>query len=101
MLTFSSGVLVLVATHLILWGVLMARRGRKPRLELEAEYWRLLQAGVGTVEAWRAAVQPALRVFPRDHRLLTQNSFAIKSPELAFQCGHRLSVEADEDARSL
>ncbi len=29
----------------------MARRGRKRRLELEAEYWRLLAAGVGTVEA--------------------------------------------------
>jgi hypothetical protein len=29
----------------------MARRGRKRRLELEAEYWRLLAAGVGTVDA--------------------------------------------------
>ncbi|MGW4824214.1 transposase [Streptomyces sp. NPDC004227] len=29
----------------------MARRARKRRLELEAEYWRLLAAGVGTVEA--------------------------------------------------
>lgn len=29
----------------------MARRGRKRRLELEAEYWRLLAAGVGSVEA--------------------------------------------------
>lgn len=29
----------------------MARRGRKRRLELETEYWRLIQAGVGTVEA--------------------------------------------------
>ncbi|WP_392757295.1 IS30 family transposase [Streptomyces sp. LN590] len=29
----------------------MARRGRKRRLEIEAEYWRLLAAGVGTVEA--------------------------------------------------
>ncbi|MEU6950645.1 IS30 family transposase [Streptomyces sp. NPDC046316] len=32
-------------------GVLMARVGRKRRLEVEAEYWRLLQSGVGTVEA--------------------------------------------------
>lgn len=32
-------------------GVLMARRGRKRRLDVEAEYWRLLQSGVGTVEA--------------------------------------------------
>ncbi|MER5200758.1 IS30 family transposase [Streptomyces sp. NPDC002755] len=31
----------------------MARRGRKRRLELEAEYWRLLAAGVGSVEACR------------------------------------------------
>jgi transposase len=31
----------------------MARRGRKRRLELEAEYWRLLAAGVGGVEACR------------------------------------------------
>ncbi|MFI9616916.1 IS30 family transposase [Streptomyces sp. NPDC052023] len=31
--------------------MLVARRGRKRRLELEAEYWRLLAAGVGTVEA--------------------------------------------------
>ncbi|MFB7733595.1 transposase [Streptomyces sp. NPDC056112] len=29
----------------------MARRGRRRRLELEAAYWRLLAAGVGTVEA--------------------------------------------------
>lgn len=29
----------------------MARRGKKRRLELEAEYWRLLESGVGTVEA--------------------------------------------------
>jgi hypothetical protein len=32
-------------------GVLMARRGGKRRLEIETEYWRLLQSGVGTVEA--------------------------------------------------
>lgn len=33
-------------------GVLtMARRGRKRRLDLESEYWLLLAAGVGTVEA--------------------------------------------------
>ncbi|MDX2565268.1 IS30 family transposase [Streptomyces sp. TX20-6-3] len=32
-------------------GVLMARVGRKRRLDIEAEYWRLLQSGVGTVEA--------------------------------------------------
>ncbi|MGW0800491.1 transposase [Streptomyces sp. NPDC002692] len=31
----------------------MPRRGRKRRLELEAEYWRLLPAGVGSVEACR------------------------------------------------
>ncbi|MEU1449826.1 helix-turn-helix domain-containing protein [Streptomyces mirabilis] len=31
----------------------MARRGRKRRLELEVEYWRLLAAGVGSVEACR------------------------------------------------
>jgi IS30 family transposase len=31
----------------------MARRGRKRRLEIESEYWRLVQAGVGTVEACR------------------------------------------------
>ncbi|WP_443044648.1 helix-turn-helix domain-containing protein [Streptomyces sp. DHE17-7] len=31
----------------------MARRGRKRRLELEAEYWHLLAAGVGSVEACR------------------------------------------------
>ncbi|MGW2964464.1 transposase [Streptomyces sp. NPDC001220] len=31
----------------------MERRGRKRRLELEAEYWRLLAAGVGSVEACR------------------------------------------------
>ncbi|WP_435280027.1 helix-turn-helix domain-containing protein [Streptomyces sp. 1222.5] len=31
----------------------MARVGRKRRLEVEAEYWRLLQSGVGTVEACR------------------------------------------------
>ncbi|MFF4977971.1 transposase [Streptomyces sp. NPDC001083] len=31
----------------------MARRRRKRRLELEAEYWRLLAAGVGSVEACR------------------------------------------------
>ena len=31
----------------------MARRGRKRRLELESEYWRLLLSGVGTFEACR------------------------------------------------
>jgi transposase, IS30 family len=31
----------------------MARRGRKRRLELESEYWRLLLAGAGTFEACR------------------------------------------------
>ncbi len=35
----------------MMWGVLMARRGRKRRLEMESEYWRLLLSGVGTVEA--------------------------------------------------
>lgn len=34
-------------------GVLMARVGRKRRLAVEAEYWRLLQSGVGTVEECR------------------------------------------------
>jgi transposase, IS30 family len=34
-------------------GVLMGIRGRKRRLELEAEYWRLIASGVGTVEACR------------------------------------------------
>ncbi|MFF3062829.1 IS30 family transposase [Streptomyces sp. NPDC057909] len=34
-------------------GVLMARRGKKRRLDLEAEYWRLLASGMGTVEACR------------------------------------------------
>jgi IS30 family transposase len=29
----------------------MARRGRKRRLEMESEYWRLLRSGVGTVKA--------------------------------------------------
>ena len=31
----------------------MARRGRKRRLELKAEYWRLPAAGVDSVEACR------------------------------------------------
>jgi IS30 family transposase len=31
----------------------MARRGKKRQLEVEARYWELLQAGVGTVEACR------------------------------------------------
>jgi len=31
----------------------MARRGRKRRLDLESEYWLLLAAGVGTVQACR------------------------------------------------
>jgi transposase, IS30 family len=31
----------------------MGRRGRKRQLEVEARYWRLLQSGVGTVEACR------------------------------------------------
>ncbi|MCX2729407.1 IS30 family transposase [Saccharopolyspora sp. NFXS83] len=34
-------------------GVSMTRRGRKLRLDLESEYWLLLAAGVGTVEACR------------------------------------------------
>jgi transposase, IS30 family len=32
-------------------GVEMARRGRKRRLGIEDEYWQLIRAGVGTVEA--------------------------------------------------
>ena len=32
----------------------MGRRGRKRQLDLESEYWKLLQTGVGTVAA-RAA----------------------------------------------
>jgi IS30 family transposase len=32
----------------------MARRGRKRQLEVEAEYWRLLASGVGTVAACAA-----------------------------------------------
>jgi hypothetical protein len=35
-------------------GVLMARRGRKRRLELEAAYWELLQNGIGTIAACEA-----------------------------------------------
>jgi IS30 family transposase len=35
-------------------GVLMARRGRKRRLELEAAYWELLQSGVGAIAACAA-----------------------------------------------
>ena len=31
----------------------MGRRGRKRRLDVESEYWRLLSAGMGTVEACR------------------------------------------------
>ena len=32
----------------------MARRGRKRQLEVEAEYWRLVTTGVGTVAACAA-----------------------------------------------
>src|SRR5882762_7311303 len=32
-------------------GVLMARRGRKRRLDLESWYWQLIMSGMGTVEA--------------------------------------------------
>jgi hypothetical protein len=32
----------------------LGRRGRKRQLELEDAYWRLVLAGVGTVEACRA-----------------------------------------------
>lgn len=31
----------------------LARRGRKRRLGIEDEYWQLIRAGVGTVEACR------------------------------------------------
>jgi hypothetical protein len=37
----------------MMWGVLMARRGCKRRLETESEYWRLVLSGLGTVEACR------------------------------------------------
>ncbi len=33
----------------------MGRRGRKRQLLVEGEYWRLLQSGVGTVQACRLA----------------------------------------------
>lgn len=36
---------------LIVWDVLVGRRGRKRRLDVESEYWLLLAADVGTVEA--------------------------------------------------
>src|SRR3954454_12290506 len=32
-------------------GVRVGRRGRKRQLDLESEYWKLLQSGVGTVAA--------------------------------------------------
>jgi IS30 family transposase len=38
---------------MIMMGVLMARVGRKRRLELETLYWEMILAGVGTVEACR------------------------------------------------
>jgi len=31
----------------------MTRRGRKRQLDVESEYWQLLDSGVGTVEACR------------------------------------------------
>ena len=34
-------------------GVVMGTPGRRRRVELEDEYWRLLMSGVGTVEACR------------------------------------------------
>jgi transposase, IS30 family len=37
----------------------MGRRGRKRPLEVEAEYWQLLKAGVGTVAACRMVGSPA------------------------------------------
>lgn len=36
---------------MIMMGVLMARRGRKRRLDVETLYWEMILAGVGTVEA--------------------------------------------------
>jgi len=36
-----------------MWGVLMGRRGRKRQLDVEARYWQLLLAGIGTVQACR------------------------------------------------
>lgn len=41
----------LVATLLVARGVRVGRRGRKRQLDLESEYWKLLQSGVGTVAA--------------------------------------------------
>src|SRR4051812_30963346 len=41
----------LVATLLVARGVRVGRRGRKRQLDLETEYWKLLQTGVGTVAA--------------------------------------------------
>jgi len=38
---------------MIMMGVLMARRGRKRRLDTETLYWEMILAGVGTVEACR------------------------------------------------
>lgn len=43
----------LVATSLIIYGVLMARRGRKRMLDVESEYWRPLLSGVAKVEPCR------------------------------------------------
>jgi IS30 family transposase len=38
---------------MIMMGVLMARRGRKRRLDVETLYWEMILAGVGTVDACR------------------------------------------------
>jgi transposase, IS30 family len=38
---------------LIIFGALMERHGRKRRLELESERWRLVMSGLGTVRACR------------------------------------------------
>jgi transposase len=53
-LRILSGVFKRSSQHRLFEEVVrMARRGRKRQLEVEARYWQLLAAGIGTVEACR------------------------------------------------
>ena len=108
-------------------GVLMGIRGRKRRLDLEAEYWRLLQSGVGTVEAcklvgigrktgyrWRAenGGLPPERVPEAEHsgrylsllerkRIATLRERGLTMTEIASRIGRSTSTVSRELRRNM